>query len=78
MTKAHLKYMQFYLFRKSCEEQIFNDPRNVKLMELIGKVFCLQELLEDSAPVYDSGFLSIGTYRAMQIALERCVTEIRP
>jgi len=41
MTKAHLKYMQFYLFRKSCEEQNFKDPRNLKLMELVGKVFCL-------------------------------------
>jgi len=65
MTKAHLKYLQFHLFRKSCEDQQFRDPRNTKLMELVGKVFCLQELLEDSSAVYDSGFLAPGTYRAM-------------
>ena len=47
-------------------------------MELVGKVFCLQELLEDSSPVYDSGFLAPGSYRAMQIALEKCVIEMRP
>lgn len=41
-------------------------------------MYCLQELLEDSSAVYDSGFLAPGTYRAMQIAMERCVAEMRP
>ena len=66
MTRAHFKYMQFFLFRKSCEEAQFRDPRNTKMMELVGKVCCLQELLEDSVAVYDSGFLAPGSLRAMQ------------
>ena len=78
MTKAHFKYLQFCLFRKQCEEYQFKDPRNTQLMELVGKIYCLQELLEDSAAVYDSGFLAPGSLRAMQVALEKCVVELRP
>ena len=47
-------------------------------MDLVGRVFCLQELAEDSAAVYDSGFLAPGSLRAMHQALEQCVTEMRP
>ena len=47
-------------------------------MDLIGKIYCLQELLEEGAAVYDTGFLSPGCYRAMQQALEKCVAELRP
>jgi len=47
-------------------------------MELCGKIFALEELLNDGAAVYDTGFLSPGSYRAMQQAMERCVAEIRP
>jgi len=78
MTKAHFKYLQFCLFRKQCEEGQFKDPRNTKLMELVGKVYCLQELLEDCSAVYDSGFFSPGCLRAMQLAMEKCVADLRP
>ena len=47
-------------------------------MELVGKIYCLEELLGDGAAVYDSGFFSPGTYRTMQKAMEQCVAEIRP
>ncbi len=47
-------------------------------MELLGKIYCLEQLLEDSAAVYDSGFFAPGTFRTMQKALERCVAELRP
>ena len=78
MTKAHFKYLQFCIFRKSCEEGKFKDPRLTKLMELVGKVFCLQELLEDCSPCYDSGFLVPGCLRFMQLAMEKCVADLRP
>lgn len=47
-------------------------------MELVGKVWALEQLLEDGAAVYDAGFFAPGTYRAMQQALERCISDIRP
>ena len=78
MTKAHLKYLQFHLFWEACKEAQFSDPRILKQMELVGKIYCLDELLGDGAAVYDSGFFSPGTYRTMQKAMEQCVAEIRP
>ena len=42
MTVAHLRYLQFHIFRTECHEANFKDPRISKLMELVGKVFCLE------------------------------------
>lgn len=77
-TMAHLKYLQFHIFLTSCQQAQMRDQRNLKLMELVGKIYALEELLNDGAAVYDTGFLSPGSYRAMQQAMERCVAEIRP
>jgi len=78
MTKAHLLYLQFHLFRTECQKKNFADRRTSEVMELAGKVWALEQLLEDGAAVYDSGFFAPGTYRAMQSALERCISDIRP
>ena len=78
MTNAHLKYLQFHLFWSACKEKQMRDPRILEVMELIGKIYCLDELLQDGAAVYDTGFFSPGSYRTMQKAMEQCVTKIRP
>ena len=48
------------------------------ILELVAKVFCLEQLLEDGATVYDTGFFAPGSYRTMQQAMEQCVAELRP
>ena len=78
MTRVHLKYLQLHIFRKACEQSQFSDARNSAILELLGKIYCLQELLEDGAAVFDTGFLAPGCYRAMQQAMERCVAQLRP
>ena len=65
MTIAHLKYLQFLLFRTEYERAQFKDPRITQLMQLVGKIFCLEQLLDDGAAAYDTGFLAPGTYRTM-------------
>ena len=65
MTRVHLKYLQLHIFRTACRENQFRDARNTALMDLIGKIYCLQELLEDGTAVYDTGFLAPGCFRAM-------------
>ena len=72
MTRAHLKYLQLHIFRAACQQTQFRDARNAEMLDLLGKIYCLQELLEDGAAVYDTGFLSPGCFRAIQQALERC------
>ena len=80
MVRVHLRYLQFHLFRSSVENHQFRDPRTKALLELIGRIYCLSELLETErgAAVFDSGFFAPGSLRLMQKALERCVTELRP
>lgn len=78
MTRTHLKYLQIHIFRSQVQQANFTDARNTALMELIGKIYCLEELLNDGAAVYDTGFLAPGCFRVMQQAMERCVAELRP
>jgi len=47
-------------------------------MDLVGKVFILQELLEDGSALFDSGFVASGSFRNMQKAFEQLVAELRP
>jgi len=65
MTVAHVRYLQFSLFRTECQRANFRDARISQLLELVGRVYCLEQLLEDGASVYDTGFLAPGTYRTM-------------
>ena len=65
MTDAHLKYITFALYRQKCTNEMFQDQRIPKLMELVGKIFILQELLEDGSALFDSGFVAKGSFRNM-------------
>lgn len=47
-------------------------------MELLAKISALDELLSDTAAVYDTGFLAPGSLQAMQSAFDECVKMIRP
>ena len=60
------------------EEAGFKDVRCRHLLDLVGKIYCLELMLEDGSALYDSGFLAPGSHRAMQKAMERCVAEFRP
>jgi len=65
MTRAHLKYLQFHLYRTQCASGNFRDARIGQILELSGKIWALEELLENGQAVYDSGFFAPGTYRTM-------------
>ena len=78
MTRAHLKYLQFFLFRHKVQECQVRDPKCAQLLDLVGRTWALQDLLDDGVAVFDSGFVAAGSLRAMQQALERCVAEMRP
>ena len=78
MTRAHLRYLQLHLFRSVCQQAQFRDPRVAAQMDLLGKIYCLEELLKDGAAVYDTGFLAPGCFREMQKAMDKCVAELRP
>ena len=78
MTIAHLRYLQLHIFREQIKRANFKDQRINNLMDLVGKIYALEQLLEDGAACYDTGYLAPGTYRTMQRAMEQCVTALRP
>lgn len=47
MTRAHLKYLQFHLYRTQCAAGNFRDARIGQILELSGKIWALEELLEN-------------------------------
>lgn len=36
-----MKYLQLHLFRRTYEGGVIKDARTIKLMDLVGKVYCL-------------------------------------
>ena len=67
MVRAHMRYLQFHIFRTSCDEKQFRDPRIKPLLDVVGRLYCLTELLEsDTGPAFfDSGFFPQGSLRKM-------------
>lgn len=67
MTKAHMRYLQFHIFKSSCDKQVFKDARIKTQLDLIGKIYCLSELLDadGGATVYDTGFFAPGSLRLL-------------
>mmetsp|Transcript_1144 Transcript_1144/g.1510 ORF Transcript_1144/g.1510 Transcript_1144/m.1510 type:complete len:116 (+) Transcript_1144:1512-1859(+) len=80
MVRAHLKYLQFYLFRSSYKSRSFLDPRIVPLLDIVGRVLCLADLIEENSAgaLFDTGFFLPGSLKLMQRALEKCVADLRP
>ena len=80
MARAHLKYLQFFLFRESYKNHSFLDNRIVSHLDTVSRVFCLSDLIEENScgALFDTGFFQPGSLRLMNRALERAVTEIRP
>jgi len=75
MTRAHLKYLQFFLFRSSYKNRSFLDPRIVPLLDTVGRIFCLADLIEENncGALFDTGFFEKGSLRLMHRALEKCI-----
>lgn len=80
MVRAHLKYLQFFLFRSSYKTRSFLDLRAVPLLDVVSRVFCLADLIEENScsALFDTGFLPAGSFRLMQRALEKSLADLRP
>ena len=80
MTRAHLKYLQFFLFRESYKNHSFLDNRIVSQLDTVSRIFCLSDLIEENScgALFDTGFLQAGSLRFMNRALEKAVADLRP
>lgn len=62
MTKAHFKLVCFTLFRQHYESHNFKSKNIVKHVRLLQRIFCLNEIIDDSQALYESGYFTKGHF----------------
>lgn len=77
MVKAHMKAVQFNVFRQQIKEKV-TDPKVKGYLELLAVISALDELLSDSGAIYDTGYFAPGSLKAMQDTFSDCVKDLRP
>ena len=78
MTRAHFQAISLTLYRNQVESQEFKDSRIKPLLLELAKIYALSTLMEDPAPVYDSGFFGSDASSNMKEALAQLVAAMRP
>lgn len=70
MTKAHVNYFVFTIYRKRIETQPFKDQNIKPLLEEIGRVWALNSIMENVGPIFDTGYFSPSAFKFMNEALD--------
>ena len=79
MAKTHLKYVCFRTYLTSIREHKFTDPNILPVLELIAKVFALNELNTDCQQCFASGyFAQKESYTSLQEAYRLVLLQLRP
>mmetsp|Transcript_92980 Transcript_92980/g.128119 ORF Transcript_92980/g.128119 Transcript_92980/m.128119 type:complete len:181 (-) Transcript_92980:46-588(-) len=78
MTRAHFKLLCFVLFRDAYAKQNFKDKNIMKHIVLLQRVFCLNEIIEDSQALYESGYFTKGQFTLAKKAFQETLVELRP
>lgn len=78
MTKAHFKLLCFTLFRQHYENHNFKSKNIIKHVRLLQRIFCLNEIIEDSQALYESGYFMKGHFTMIKKAFQESLIELRP
>jgi len=60
MQKVHHEYMSLIIFRDTISRREIKDLKVKELLNLLGKVFVLHTLSQDSGALYESGYFKPG------------------
>jgi hypothetical protein len=61
MSKSHILYLSFTVFMEFIETQQWKDAKLKPLMQLLARIFALNQLMLDSVACYESGFFGPGS-----------------
>ena len=76
MVKAHLNYLTFAIFReRTCN---ILDQTLRSHLELVARIWATDSLIQDSGPVFDSGFFGKGATQLLRKSLAEAVAKLRP
>lgn len=78
MVKAHMKCLQMRMSRSMIDQYKGSDAKVKYYLELVQKIFALDQLIEDGAAAFDCGFFAPGSLNAMRQAMDELVRELRP
>lgn len=79
MAKVHLKYVAFNTFLVKIREHKFKDPNILPQLELVAKVFALNELTADCQQCFASGyFVNKEIFKSLHEAYKEALNQLRP
>lgn len=78
MIKAHMEYINLYIYRTYAEKSDVKDPRIKALLQDIFRIAGLRSLIEDSGEVFSTGFFAPEAMKMMKLAQDRLVAKMRP
>ena len=61
MSKFHMLYLTYMMAKENITKTTFKDPNVKSLLELIMRVFALNELMQDSTALYETGYFRKGS-----------------
>ena len=78
MSRSHILYLSFRVFRHKVESQKWKDPKILPLMQLLARVFAMKQVLLDNAACYETGFFSRGSSELLMNTMKKALKELRP
>lgn len=78
MAHAHVMYVTFKNFLSHIETHPYTCNNVKDILSKLARVYALTELLQDSVPLYETGFFSTGTYQILLDAQKENIKAVRP
>ena len=78
MSRAHVLYISFVIYRLIVEKTEFKDKNIKPLLLLLGKIFALKQLSIDSTACYETGFFGAGSKDLLLDSMKKALAELRP
>jgi acyl-CoA oxidase len=78
MAHTHIMYVTFTNFVRHIETHPYSCPKIKENLYILARIYALTELLQDSVPLYETGFFAMGTYQHLMEAQKDNIKLIRP
>mmetsp|Transcript_39599 Transcript_39599/g.38142 ORF Transcript_39599/g.38142 Transcript_39599/m.38142 type:complete len:94 (+) Transcript_39599:1546-1827(+) len=78
MSLLHTRYIVFKVFKEDIAKRKTKCPKIMENLQLILKVFALNELTLDIQGLYESGYFSSGMGQILNEALKDAYVKLRP
>jgi acyl-CoA oxidase len=78
MAHAHIMYVTLVNFITHIKTHPYTCQKVKDNLTILARIYALTELLQDSVPLYECGFLSVGSYQHLLEAQKENMKQIRP